>query len=187
MRSGSKNRRSRGRGNGGRWGNTPRNHNFESNGPDGKVRGTAQQVVDKYQALAREATTAGDPIKAEGYFQFAEHYLRVLMVQNANVNLANASEAQQGPTEGKDGETLENQETVEVAAEVKEVSPDIVQKGTEFAEDVESEVSRPKRRRRSRKVQETDIETNQLEAEGPILEQEGLAQSEELPEQKSVA
>ena len=70
MRSGSKNRRSRGRGNGGRWGNTPRNHNFESNGPDGKVRGTAQQVVDKYQALAREATTAGDPFKAEGYFQF---------------------------------------------------------------------------------------------------------------------
>ena len=94
MRSGSKNRRSRGRGNGGRWGNTPRNHNFESNGPDGKVRGTAQQVVDKYQALAREATTAGDPIKAEGYFQFAEHYLRVLMVQNAN--MANAAEAQQG-------------------------------------------------------------------------------------------
>ena len=106
MRSGSKNRRSRGRGNGGRWGNTPRNHNFESNGPDGKVRGTAQQVVDKYQALAREATTAGDPIKAEGYFQFAEHYLRVLMVQNAN--MANAAEAQQGRSEAKDREKLEN-------------------------------------------------------------------------------
>ena len=174
MRSGSKNRRSRGRGNGGRWGNTPRNHNFESNGPDGKVRGTAQQVVDKYQALAREATTAGDPIKAEGYFQFAEHYLRVLMVQNANVNVANASEAQQGRIEGKE-------------SEVKEGSSDIVQKGIELIEEVEPEISRPKRRRRSRKAQETDIETNQLKAEEPVLEKEGLAQSEELSEQKSVA
>ena len=56
-------------------------------------------------------------------------------------------------------------------------------KGTDLTEDVEPEVSRPKRRRRSHKVQETD----QLEAEGPILEKEGPAQSEELPEQKSVA
>jgi hypothetical protein len=84
MRSGPKNRRSRGRGNGVRWGNTPRNHNFESSGPDGKIRGTAQQVVEKYQALAREASTAGDPIKAESYFQYAEHYLRVLAEQAAN-------------------------------------------------------------------------------------------------------
>lgn len=185
MRSGSKNRRSRGRGNGGRWGNTPRNHNFESNGPEGKVRGTAQQVVDKYQALAREASTAGDPIRAEGYFQFAEHYLRVLMVQNANA--ANASEAQQGRIEAKDRETLDNQETVEVALEVKEDSSDIAQKGPEFSEVVESEVSRPKRRGRSRKRQQADIETDELEAVDPTLEKEGPAQSEELPEQKSVA
>ena len=185
MRSGSKNRRSRGRGNGGRWGNTPRNHNFESNGPDGKVRGTAQQVVDKYQALAREATTAGDPIKAEGYFQFAEHYLRVLMVQNANV--ANAAESQQGRSEAKDRENLENRETVEVAAEVKESSLDIIQKGTEFTEVAEPEASRPKRRGRGRQRQQADIETDELEAVDPTLEKEGSAQSEEVPEQKSVA
>lgn len=185
MRSGSKNRRSRGRGNGGRWGNTPRNHNFESNGPDGKVRGTAQQVVDKYQALAREATTAGDPIKAEGYFQFAEHYLRVSMIQNANT--ANAAEAQQGRTEAKDREILENQEAVEVAAEVKEGSPDIAQKGTEFTEVAESEASRPKRRGRSRKRQQADIDTDELEAVDPTSEKEGPTQSEEPPEQKSVA
>ena len=39
-----------------------------------------------------------------------------------------------GRTEAKDREKLENQETVELAAEVKEGSPDIVQKGTEITE-----------------------------------------------------
>ena len=43
-------------------------HTFESNGPDGKIRGTAQQVLDKYLALGSDATTSSDPISAEGYF-----------------------------------------------------------------------------------------------------------------------
>ena len=51
---------------------------YESNGPDVKVRGTAQTVADKYLQLARDAHSAGDPVMAEGYFQHAEHYLRIL-------------------------------------------------------------------------------------------------------------
>jgi hypothetical protein len=51
---------------------------YESNGPDVKVRGTAQHVADKYLQLARDAHSAGDPVMAEGYFQHAEHYLRIL-------------------------------------------------------------------------------------------------------------
>ncbi|NKB19187.1 MAG: DUF4167 domain-containing protein [Alphaproteobacteria bacterium] len=85
MRSGPNNRRPRGRGNSGRGNNRPqRNNNVDSNGPDVKVRGSAQQVVDKYQALAREATTAGDPVRAENYYQHAEHYYRVLSANAAN-------------------------------------------------------------------------------------------------------
>ena len=34
------------------------NRVFESAGPDGKVRGTPQQIIDKYQALARDAQVA---------------------------------------------------------------------------------------------------------------------------------
>ena len=45
------------------------------------MRGNAQQVVEKYLALARDATTSGDRITAESYFQHAEHYYRVM---NAN-------------------------------------------------------------------------------------------------------
>ena len=80
MRSGPNNRRSRGRGNSGRGNRPQRGNNFDSNGPDIKVRGSAQQVVDKYQALAREAATAGDPVKAENYYQHAEHYYRVISI-----------------------------------------------------------------------------------------------------------
>ena len=71
--------RSRGRrqGGGGGGGN-PSNKVYDSNGPDVRVRGSAQTVADKYLQLATDATSSGDSIKAEGYFQFAEHYLRIV-------------------------------------------------------------------------------------------------------------
>lgn len=70
-------RRGRNRGNGKRY-PAPRNQTFESNGPDGKIRGTAQQVLERYLALGRDAYSAGDPITAESYYQHAEHYYRLL-------------------------------------------------------------------------------------------------------------
>ena len=66
-----------------------RNHVFDSNGPDIRVRGTAQQLFEKYLQLGRDATSGGDRVMAEGYFQHAEHYFRVL-------NLMNQAAAQQG-------------------------------------------------------------------------------------------
>lgn len=75
-------RRGRNRGNGKRHINV-RNQTFESNGPEGKIRGTAQQVLDKYMALGRDATSSGDPITAESFFQHAEHYFRLLHAADA--------------------------------------------------------------------------------------------------------
>jgi len=66
-----------------------RNHVFDSNGPDLRVRGTAQQLFEKYLQLGRDATSGGDRVMAEGYFQHAEHYFRVL-------NLMSQAVAQQG-------------------------------------------------------------------------------------------
>lgn len=77
MKHGGNPRRLRNRGNGKRHPGL-RNQTFESNGPDGKIRGTAQQVLDRYLALARDATSAGDPITAESFFQHAEHYHRIM-------------------------------------------------------------------------------------------------------------
>ena len=66
------------RGNGRRPGFHGRGSTFESNGPEGKIRGTAFQVIEKYQALAQDALSAGDRIGAENFFQHAEHYYRVV-------------------------------------------------------------------------------------------------------------
>ena len=65
-------------------GNIPlnRNHVFDSNGPDIRVRGTAQQLFEKYLQLGRDATSSGDRVMAEGYFQHAEHYFRILNAIN---------------------------------------------------------------------------------------------------------
>jgi len=76
-------------GNSGRRGGSPRTQNFESNGPDIRVRGNAQQIVDKYKTLAREAATAGNPVMAENYYQHAEHYHRVLTAAGGGENRQN--------------------------------------------------------------------------------------------------
>jgi len=41
------------------------------------VRGTAEQIFERYVALAREAATSSDRITAENLYQHAEHYLRI--------------------------------------------------------------------------------------------------------------
>lgn len=76
------NKRMRGRNNG-RRGSGNLNRNFESNGPDVKVRGNAQTIAEKYVQLARDAQSAGDRVLAESYLQHAEHYFRTLMATQA--------------------------------------------------------------------------------------------------------
>ncbi len=77
MKHTSNQRRGRSRGNG-RHQPSGKNRNYESSGPESKVRGSAQQVLNKYLALARDAMSAGDRIAAEGYLQHAEHYYRII-------------------------------------------------------------------------------------------------------------
>ncbi|HEX2890499.1 DUF4167 domain-containing protein [Vineibacter terrae] len=62
-----------------------RNQSYDSNGPDVRVRGTAHQIYEKYQALAREAATSGDRVMAEAYYQHAEHYFRIIQAQGGFV------------------------------------------------------------------------------------------------------
>src|ERR1700744_3311146 len=87
-------------------GNVPlnRNHVFDSNGPDVRVRGTAQQLFEKYLQLGRDATSSGDRVMAEGYFQHAEHYFRIL---NAMNQAAQQNQQQNGgqrrPYNGEEG------------------------------------------------------------------------------------
>ncbi|AQT48301.1 MULTISPECIES: DUF4167 domain-containing protein [Bartonella] len=81
------NRRIRGRNNNNnnRRGPNPLSRNYESNGPDVKIRGNAQHIADKYTALARDAQAAGDRVMAENYLQHAEHYVRIILAAQAQM------------------------------------------------------------------------------------------------------
>lgn len=111
MRQGQQNRRGSGRGRGtsnnssnsnNRKAQNPLSRSFESNGPDVKIRGTAAQIAEKYMTLARDASSSGDTIMSENYFQHAEHYNRIIMaaqqaqtVQNAQPATHNGNDASQ--------------------------------------------------------------------------------------------
>ncbi len=60
----------------------PRNQTYDSNGPDIRIRGNAHQVLEKYLAMARDASSQGDRVSAENFYQHAEHYFRVINNQN---------------------------------------------------------------------------------------------------------
>ncbi|TVQ57687.1 MAG: DUF4167 domain-containing protein [Rhodobacteraceae bacterium] len=62
------------------------NRVYESAGPEGKVRGTPQQIIDKYLLLARDAQTSGDRVMAENFLQHAEHYIRMLSAAQAQMD-----------------------------------------------------------------------------------------------------
>lgn len=144
-------RRSRGRSNM-RSGRAPahRNQALESNGPEGRVRGTAQQILDRYLAMARDAQSGGDSVLAENLFQHAEHYQR-LVAQFA------PPQAQQQPADAQrnadgaqdsEAETRSDRETADRPPE---------------AEGSESAPARPRRRRRQRNapVEENAAETGE--------------------------
>jgi hypothetical protein len=75
-------KRQRGRGRGKSGGNQG-NRSFESNGPDVKIRGNASTIHEKYMQLARDASSSGDRVMAENYYQHADHYFRIVAVQQA--------------------------------------------------------------------------------------------------------
>jgi hypothetical protein len=96
------NKRPRGR-NTGRRPQNPGNRSFESNGPEVKVRGSASQICDKYLTLARDASSAGDRVRAESLLQHAEHYYRLVNggddARTENANQQGGARRGQGPGE----------------------------------------------------------------------------------------
>ena len=69
-------RHSRSRNNPGRRNSNSPNNPYDNN-KDNKIKGNAIQVHERYQSMARDAISSGDIVKAEYYFQHAEHYHRI--------------------------------------------------------------------------------------------------------------
>ena len=63
-----------------------KNHSFDSLGSEIRVRGSAVQVNEKYMALANDAYSSGDRILAESFFQYADHFHRVIMSTNNGID-----------------------------------------------------------------------------------------------------
>jgi hypothetical protein len=96
-------RNSRGGGgkSGGSSGGNPMHRGFESNGPDVKIRGTAQHIAEKYAQLGRDAQASGDHVLAENYLQYAEHYYRMIAAYQAQfAPEGGVREEGEGATEG---------------------------------------------------------------------------------------
>ena len=72
------------------------NRVFDSSGPEGKVRGTPQQVIDKYNQLARDAQLAGDRVATENFQQHSEHYTRLLAQAQKEVDARRDQQQGQG-------------------------------------------------------------------------------------------
>jgi len=56
------------------------NENFKRKVP-GRNNHNASKLIDKYNDLAREASSNGDKILSENYFQHADHFTRILNEQ----------------------------------------------------------------------------------------------------------
>ena len=101
MRPNHQNKRMRGRNRNGK-GPNPLSRTYESNGPDVKVRGTAQHIAEKYMQLGRDASATGDHIAAENYFQHAEHYLRLIAAAQEQYRLQNPNYHPYSPNDQDD-------------------------------------------------------------------------------------
>ena len=57
--------------------------NFQRKAP-GRNNHNASKLIEKYNNLAREALSSGDKILSENYFQHADHFMRILSIQEIN-------------------------------------------------------------------------------------------------------
>lgn len=146
------------------------NKHYDSNGPDVRIRGSAKQVLDKYQQYASDALRAGDRIAAEGYFQHAEHYQRIVYEIEAAV--AKQREERDARNAERDAKRREEREArgdagddAEASAEQDDQAEDKAG-DTDTAEASEKE-EKPKKRRTYKKKEKP--ETGDVDADEGVM------------------
>ncbi len=135
-----RNNRNNSRRGGGGQGGGRQSHTLESNGPGMKIRGNPNQIFEKYQALARDAHTAGDRVMEENYAQHAEHYYRLANGDGANNQQRQQQQPQQQPQQQDQPEAVVSlTETPSVESEGAEGA--VVEPGGVEASDAEKEAA----------------------------------------------
>lgn len=170
----SKSSGSKGRGrNRGGGGKRPqgRGGNFDPN--SGRNRGNAQQLMDKYLTLARDAASQGDRIAAENFYQHADHYYRVVYARNEQQEARRRANNNGGSEPGKDPIPVQSVDEVagpvglvgadktanpEAAAKTNgsvQTEQDDVQSAAASEPEEKADAPKPRRGRPPRKAKET--------------------------------
>lgn len=97
--------------------------NFDSNGPDVKIRGSASSIFERYCQLARDANASGDRVAAENYLQHAEHYYRIMLAQGVTpMQRAANQQQQQQPQQSPQQQQPQQQQPQQAFAEGEQPS-----------------------------------------------------------------
>ena len=101
---------------------------WDSSGPLGKLRGTALQLAEKYQAGAKDAQTQGDDVLLQTCQQYADHYLRLqaIAIENEQAKIKSEAPITETPIEENspaEEEKIEQKPEISQPLEEKQVSP----------------------------------------------------------------
>ncbi len=112
------------------------NRVFESAGPEGRVRGTPQQIIDKYISLTYDAQLSGDRVSAENFQQHAEHYSRLLIEAQKEIN------EKQIEQQANDLANKVTHKPVDESLNDQNASPDLVEKHEDKIVDFDKNVEK---------------------------------------------
>jgi hypothetical protein len=105
------------------------NENFKRKAP-GRNNHNASKLIEKYNDLAREASSNGDKILSENYFQHADHFTRILNEQESQ-RRARFSDSKSAESNSDVEQTFEKvEDKSETINNVSEIKPTI-KKNTE--------------------------------------------------------
>ena len=93
--------------------NYSNNDNFKRKVP-GRNNHNAPKLIEKYNDLAREASSSGDKILSENYLQHADHFTRILNEQE-NYKKLKFAENKSSETTNETQEVVDKPEEVDVA------------------------------------------------------------------------
>ena len=110
--------------------NFKRNNNFTNGKPRNK--GNVTQQYSKYLKLAKEASSSGDRVQSEYYYQFTDHYYRIML------ELGIALEDDEGSGEEKDLEEASQLNDNSVAEKISENLLENVDNEDENLDSIES-------------------------------------------------
>lgn len=167
------------------------NRVFDSAGPVGRVRGTPQQIIEKYRGLADDALLSDDHVAAQSFHQHAEHYSRILLVAQQQIAERQAEQqaqqaerqaeqqAQQAQQDERQAEQQQAQEQQE-QANTENVQPDVSEAFVTVVSDDQPDVgehlvatpenkprTRAPRRKPAKPAKETMSETVQVAEDQP--------------------